>query len=177
MPLDVARVHAVQIRREQRRLVTTGAGANLDDRVTLIEWVLWNDERLELGLQLGGRLLEAFDLGAGLGGQLGVVNRNELARLRELVLLLPKPASQLYERGESAVFAAQLGQRLGIPERFRCRERAFDLFCPRERLGEAVAKAQLCFPYFVRNRSTRPAVSISFCLPVKNGWQTLQMSV
>jgi hypothetical protein len=75
------------------------------------------------------------------------------------------------------VFSPQLGQLLSVPKLFRCRERAFDLFCPRERLGEAVAKAQACFPYLVRNRSTRPAVSISFCLPVKNGWQTLQMSV
>ena len=30
--------------------------------------------------------------------------------------------------------------------------------------------------YFFRNLSTRPSVSISFCLPVKNGWQTEQMS-
>jgi hypothetical protein len=75
------------------------------------------------------------------------------------------------------VLAAQLGQPLSVSERFRCRERALDFRRPRERLGEAVAKAQLCFPYLVRNRSTRPAVSISFCLPVKKGWQTLQMSV
>jgi hypothetical protein len=30
--------------------------------------------------------------------------------------------------------------------------------------------------YFFVNRSTRPAVSISFCLPVKNGWQFEQIS-
>ena len=32
------------------------------------------------------------------------------------------------------------------------------------------------FAYFWRNRSTRPAVSISFCLPVKKGWHWEQMS-
>jgi hypothetical protein len=32
------------------------------------------------------------------------------------------------------------------------------------------------FAYFLRNRSMRPCVSSSFCLPVKNGWQLLQMS-
>jgi hypothetical protein len=58
---------------------------------------------------------------------------------------------------------------LSVPKRFRCRKRALDFIRPRERLGEAIAKAQLCFPYLLRNRSTRPAVSISFCLPVKNG--------
>src|ERR1041385_2907169 len=30
--------------------------------------------------------------------------------------------------------------------------------------------------YFRRKRSTRPAVSINFCLPVKNGWQLEQIS-
>ena len=30
--------------------------------------------------------------------------------------------------------------------------------------------------YFRRKRSTRPAVSTNFCLPVKNGWQFEQIS-
>src|SRR2546422_10635101 len=32
------------------------------------------------------------------------------------------------------------------------------------------------FLYFLWNRSTRPAVSTSFCLPVKNGWHFEQIS-
>jgi hypothetical protein len=32
------------------------------------------------------------------------------------------------------------------------------------------------FSYFLRKRSMRPAVSISFCLPVKNGWHFEQIS-
>ncbi len=31
--------------------------------------------------------------------------------------------------------------------------------------------------YLRRKRSTRPAVSIIFCLPVKNGWQLEQISM
>jgi len=31
-------------------------------------------------------------------------------------------------------------------------------------------------PNFLLNRSNRPAVSTNFCLPVKNGWQALQIS-
>jgi hypothetical protein len=138
---------------------------------------LGHEQRLKLGLQVADRCLEAFYFGACFRRELEVINGNELARLRELILLLVKPSSQLDERGEPPVFAAELGQRLGVPECFRCRERALDFVCPRERLGEAVAKAQACFPYLLRNRSTRPAVSMSFCLPVKKGWQTLQMSV
>jgi hypothetical protein len=132
---------------------------------------------LQLRFQAGDRRFEALDLRARFGRQLGVINRNELARLRELVLLLPKTGGQLYERSKPAMLAAQLGQFLSVPERFRCRQRALDFVRPRERLGEAIAKAQLCFPYLLRNRSTRPAVSTSFCFPVKNGWQTLQISV
>ena len=31
--------------------------------------------------------------------------------------------------------------------------------------------------YFFLNRSTRPSVSTIFCVPVKNGWQTEQISI
>ena len=37
-------------------------------------------------------------------------------------------------------------------------------------------RAVFSVPYFRRNRSTRPAVSISFCLPVKYGWHLAQIS-
>src|SRR5580692_6163718 len=36
--------------------------------------------------------------------------------------------------------------------------------------------ASAAFSYFLVKRSTRPAVSSSFCLPVKNGWQFEQIS-
>src|SRR5437773_12520680 len=36
--------------------------------------------------------------------------------------------------------------------------------------------AAFAFAYFFWKRSTRPAVSTSFCLPVKNGWQFEQIS-
>src|ERR1700730_18961718 len=41
----------------------------------------------------------------------------------------------------------------------------------------AGAVAALSFlAYLRRKRSTRPAVSINFCLPVKNGWHAEQIS-
>src|SRR5207249_2653445 len=40
----------------------------------------------------------------------------------------------------------------------------------------ASALASVDLAYFRRKRSTRPAVSTSFCLPVKNGWQLEQIS-
>jgi hypothetical protein len=40
----------------------------------------------------------------------------------------------------------------------------------------AAAFSAAAFSYFLLKRSTRPAVSSSFCLPVKNGWQFEQIS-
>ena len=37
-------------------------------------------------------------------------------------------------------------------------------------------RTQFLSPYFFLNFSTRPAASISFCLPVKKGWQFEQIS-
>jgi hypothetical protein len=34
----------------------------------------------------------------------------------------------------------------------------------------------LASPYFFLNFSTRPALSMNFCLPVKKGWQLEQIS-
>ena len=36
--------------------------------------------------------------------------------------------------------------------------------------------SDVCAPYFFVNRTMRPSVSSSFCLPVKNGWQLEQIS-
>ena len=40
----------------------------------------------------------------------------------------------------------------------------------------SLSPATVWAPYFFMNRSTRPSVSISFCLPVKKGWQFEQIS-
>jgi hypothetical protein len=112
------------------------------------------------------------------GGQLMVVNANELAGFRELVFVFLKARRQLDERPEAAMFTSQLGALPSVLHRLRIRERRLDLARSFEPFGQSIAEAQLSFlSYFWRNRSTRPAVSISFCLPVKNGWHWLQMSV
>jgi hypothetical protein len=66
------------------------------------------------------------------------------------------------------VLPAQLGELPGIPRGFRTGEQALDLDGAPQRVVEPGANAQLAFPvpYFWRKRSTRPAVSTSFCLPV-----------
>jgi hypothetical protein len=79
---------------------------------------------------------------------------------------------------EALVFPTERRQELGVADGLGIEEVALDLGGAPERVGETVAEAQaLALPYFWRKRSTRPAVSMSFCLPVKNGWQAAQMSV
>jgi hypothetical protein len=75
------------------------------------------------------------------------------------------------------VLASQGGEPAGVARDLRVGELLLDLLGAGQRVGESVAEAQLSFPYFWRKRSTRPAVSTNFCLPVKNGWQLEQMSV
>ena len=41
---------------------------------------------------------------------------------------------------------------------------------------DAAVSVAVFFPYRLLKRSTRPAVSTSFCLPVKNGWHEEQIS-
>jgi hypothetical protein len=64
-----------------------------------------------------------------------------------------------------------------IANRLWIEQLPFDLGRADKRVSKSIAETQVVFPYFCRKRSTRPAVSTSFCFPVKNGWQTLQMSV
>jgi len=84
--IEEAGVHPVEVGSEESSLVTTGAGPDLDDGGAVIQGVGRHEQRLELSLDLGLLLLDALDFCAGLGSHLCVVNDNELARLRELVI-------------------------------------------------------------------------------------------
>src|SRR5450432_340862 len=57
----------------------------------------------------------------------------------------------------------------GVEEISGCNLQDGDYFFAASTLAAASA-------YFLVKRSTRPAVSISFCLPVKKGWQLEQIS-
>ncbi len=125
-----------------------------------------HEQRLEGRLHLLDGGLELLDLGGRFGGHFGVVNRNELARLHELVFLLLQPVGQFHQRRQAPVFASQFGQLFGVAERPGIGQRPLDLCGTRQLLGEAVAETQAFFPNFWRKRSTRPAVSTRRCLPV-----------
>ncbi len=86
------------------------------------------------------------------------------------------------------MLAAQRGHALGVFYRLRVGKLLLDFAGALDSGGETIAETQLLpvvgagvvgvgFAYFWRKRSTRPAVSTSFCFPVKNGWHWAQMSV
>jgi hypothetical protein len=58
---------------------------------------------------------------------------------------------------------------VAVPEELAC-----CYFLADSALADSALAAALA--YFLVKRSTRPAVSTSFCLPVKNGWQFEQIS-
>ena len=126
--------------------------------------------RLELGDR---RARDALDFGARFGGHLGVVNRNELAHLRELVFVFLQLGRQLDDRIEPAVLPAELRELSRIAEpgsgwralaRLLRRGRARPL-TGRGAPGDASARCcPACFANFWRKRSTRPAVSMQALL-------------
>jgi len=82
------------------------------------------------------------------------------------------------------VLAAQRCHALLVPYRLWIGELSLYLSGTLDGVPEPVSEAQVselepavCLPYFWRKRSTRPAVSTSFCLPVKKGWHWAQISV
>ena len=140
--LDVARVHAIEVGGEQRGLVAAGAGADLDDRVAVVERIVREERGLQPRLEIGDGPLEPLDLVSGLGGHLGVVNENELARFGELVLGLLELGRQLDDRLEASVLPTQLGDLGAVAEGVRVGEQPLDLRRPGECVAQQVAEAQ-----------------------------------
>jgi hypothetical protein len=100
------------------------------------------------------------------------------------VLVLVESVPHLDQRLKMPELAAQRCHALLVPYSLRIGELSLYLRGTLDCVPEPVAETQLsllepavCLPYFWRKRSTRPAVSTSFCLPVKKGWQAAQMSV
>jgi len=75
------------------------------------------------------------------------------------------------------MLATQLGEELGVADGPWISQLSLYVGGARSRVGKTIAETQFVLPYFCRKRSTRPAVSTSFCFPVKKGWQAEQMSV
>jgi hypothetical protein len=106
------------------------------------------EEGLEVELHLLERGGEALDLGFGLGGHFGVVNGNELARLRELVFIFADAVGQLDDRTQSLMLTSQRGELARILRGRRVRQFALDFGSARDGVCQAVAEAQADFPAY-----------------------------
>ena len=135
-------IHAIQVGGEERCFIAAGTRTDLDDRVTVVERVTWDDERLDLFLELCDALLEAALLRTSLFGELRVVNENELAYLRELVFVFAESASQLDDRSQASVLSAQLGQLVPVAQRGRVGQSSLDFSRASECVRDAISKRQ-----------------------------------
>src|SRR5256885_2031352 len=146
--------------------------------------ILVLDLEIDLLEQRVNGFLEANGFGLRLLRHLGVFRVDELAGFRELVLVSLESVSHFDQRLEMPVLAAQRRHAGLVLYGFRIRELSLYLGETLDGVSHPVAQTQLselepavCLPYFWRKRSTRPAVSTSFCLPVKKGWHAAQISV
>ena len=113
LALGVARVHAVEVAREQRGFVAAGAGADLEDRVLAVARILRQEQDLDLLLVVPRLLLELAQLFARQLAQLGIgLGLGHLLGLREVFCELLVRAPRRDERIEVGVLAREL-QELG----------------------------------------------------------------
>ena len=140
--LDVARVHAEEFAGEERGLVAAGARADFDDAVAIVERIVREEQRFEFFFQRadGGR--QAAEFGLGLGSHFGVVNADELADFRELVIILVKRRSLFDDLHEPLVLAPERRHQPGIAERLRVEQLPFDFRRACDRVGEEIPEAQ-----------------------------------
>src|SRR5439155_371145 len=71
----VARVHAKEVAREERRLIPAGPGADLEEDVALIVGVLRQEQVLQLRFERGEPLAAYFDLAFRVASHFGIVEQ------------------------------------------------------------------------------------------------------
>jgi hypothetical protein len=120
-------IHAEEVGSEDCRFVTASACADFDNRRAVVERVVRNERRLDERLELRNSVFDAGDFGARFVGHFRVINRNELACLRELVLESLELSGHFDERAKVAVLATQRGHALGVLYGLRIGKLALDL--------------------------------------------------
>ena len=139
-PFDETRVHAQQIRGEERRFVAARARADFEDRRTVIQRITGNKQGQQ-GLLQGSALgVESLDFGFGLDGKVGLVTIGHLARVGEFQLHFRKPVGFHDDFGEPMMLAPQRGQARRVPYRLRIGEKLFHFGRAAKRLSRALTK-------------------------------------
>src|SRR5688572_22666297 len=95
--LGEASVHPVEVSGKDSCFVAAGSGSDLDDCGAVVEGVVRYQCGLDTLLQLTDRSLEPGLLRAGFGSHVGVINKNELVNLRELVVVLAESGGHFHD--------------------------------------------------------------------------------
>ena len=130
LPADALRrngVHAEEISREERRLVTPGASANLEDRVLLVVGILRDEELEELGVEIHQFGLELLDLAPRHLGDLGVRVLRHGPRIFELAQHLAVARPHLVDGPHGAEILGEVAKPAGLSRDLGVGELALDL--------------------------------------------------
>ena len=109
----------------------------------IVERIVRDEGGLHPGLEIRDGGLEPLDFCPGLGGHFRVINRNELVRFGELVVVFLKESGHFDDWCEVAVLSAQGGHPLGILHSLRVGKLPLYLAGAVERVGEAITKTQV----------------------------------
>jgi hypothetical protein len=132
-------VHAVKVGGKNRGLVSAGTAPDLDDRGAVVERIVRNQRRLDLGEKLLDGRFQARLLSLRLGGHVGVVRTQKLAGFRELLLVSRELVAHLDESAQLSMLSAQCSHALLVAHRLRIGELSLYLSGAREGIREPVA--------------------------------------
>ena len=135
----VVAVHAEEIRREQPRLITAGAGADFHDDVLVVAGVPGQQQHAQAFLQRGGAGGERLELLLRHCAQLSIaLHLQHLARLVKLVALAAVGAVGLDDLGQAGTLATEIGHARVVRRDFRIAQQAVQFVETRFNLGELV---------------------------------------
>ena len=135
----VARVHAVELAGEDRRLIAAGAGADLEEDAALVARIARQQQLAQLLLLRLEAPLEPHDLLVPEGAHAGVGVALQLARSDELALQAVVEPHALGQRLQARILDRQVAELRRAPGDLGAREQPADLLEPVGELLQALA--------------------------------------
>jgi len=139
LALRVARVHAEQVSREDRRLVAAGAGADLEEDVGVVALVLRDQQARELECLRFDAHPDLVQLRLGEGAHVGIAAGRHLGGRRALCLEAPELGEPRRHGLEAGVFHRQLAKPALLADHLGVGEQCTHFLEPLGGLFEATA--------------------------------------
>ncbi len=128
LPLGVARIHAEQIAREERRLVAAGTRADLEEQIAVVVGIARQQPGLQLGLERLAASLASCDLVAGEVSQIRIASHVE--RRTQVGLVLLPGVIQRHHVANIGVFAGEFAVLVEVAGGVFARQQAVDFVEP-----------------------------------------------